>query len=446
MTRWAGKPGGAPTAAMAGDTLALLGGQPAITLDQTAAARWPLVEAEERAAVEAVLASGEWSTAPVARQLEAEFAAYHGVRYALSTNNGTAALHAAYFALGLGPGDEVISPSATYWATAVPVLNCGAIPVFADVDPETLCIDPADVERRITPRTRAIVVMHNGGMPCEMDTLLALARRHGLRVVEDASHAHGATYRGRKVGAFGDVAAFSLQTSKLCPAGEGGILLTDDEALLRRATALGHYERLGRRPAAGDPEQAPTEDEYDRFRHTSFGYKYRISPLNAAVGRVSLAKLDERNRQRNAGVQYLLDGIAEIPGLTPPRIPDHIQRVYYGQPRLRYDAEFGGLPLDRFVEALRAEGARVSGGTQLRHRGGLHTQPLFVERAHWAFHHPANAQSVAQARYGAGALTVTDDPPRDRISLPNFPRPTKELLEQYVAAFHKVARNAAQLL
>jgi hypothetical protein len=114
---------------------------------------------------------------------------------------------------------------------------------------------------------------------------------------------------------------------------------------------------------------------------------------------------------------------------------------------VRYDAaEFGGLPIERFVEALRAEGARVSGGTQLRHRGGLHTQPMFVERAHWAFHHPANAESVARVRYGAGELPVTDNPPRDRISLPAFPRPTPELLDQYVAAFHKVVRNAAQLL
>jgi dTDP-4-amino-4,6-dideoxygalactose transaminase len=429
--------------------LALLGGPPAITADQTEAARWPLVEAEEQAAVQEVLASGDWSTSPVARLLEEEFAAYHGARYALSTNNGTAALHGAFFALGLGPGDEVICPSATYWATAVPVLNCGAIPVFADVDPETLGLDPADVARRVTPRTKAVVVMHSGGMPCEMDALLDVARRHGLRVVEDASHAHGATYKGRKAGTFGDVAAFSLQTSKLCPAGEGGVLLTDDAAILRRATALGHYERLGRGPreAAGREGDEAGEDEYARFRHTSFGYKYRISPLNAAVGRVSLAKLDERNRRRNAGIERLLEGLSEVPGLTPPAIPDYVQRVYYGQARVRYDAaELGGLPVERFVEALRAEGARVSGGTQLRHRGGLHTQPLFLERAHWAFQHPANAESVARARYGVGALPVTDNPPRDRISLPNFPRPTPELLEQYVAAFHKVARNAVRLL
>jgi perosamine synthetase len=424
--------------------LALLGGPALVTLDQTEAARWPLVEPEERAAVDAVLASGDWSTSPVAGQLEAEFAAYHGVRYALSTNNGTAALHAAFFALGLGPGDEVICPSATYWATAMPVLSCGAIPVFADVDPETMGIAAADVERRITPRTRAIVVMHSGGMPCDMDALLDVARRHRLKVVEDASHAHGATYRGKRVGTFGDVAAFSLQTSKLCPAGEGGILLTDDAAVFRRATALGHYERLGRAPAPGDAAD-PDADEYARFRHTSFGFKYRISPLNAALGRVSLAKLDARNRRRNEGIAYLLDGISEVPGITPPEIPDHIERVYYGQPRVAYDPDVYGVPVERFVDALRAEGARVTWGTQLRHRGGLHTQPVFLERAHWAFQHPANAASVASVRYGPGTLPATDEPPRDRITLPSFPSPTKALLDQYIAAFHKVARNAGQL-
>ena len=425
--------------------LALLGGPALVTLDQTEAARWPLVEPEERAAVDEVLASGDWSTSPVAEQLEAEFAAYHGVRFALSTNNGTAALHAAFFALGLGPGDEVISPSATYWATAMPVLSCGAIPVFADVDPETLCLDPADVERRLTPRTRAIVVMHSGGMPCDMDALLDVARRHRLKLVEDASHAHGATFRGRKVGTFGDVAAFSLQTSKLCPAGEGGILLTDDAAVYRRATALGHYERLGRNEAPGEDPQDPHGDEYARFRHTSFGFKYRISPLNAALGRVSLAKLDARNARRNEGIAYLLNGIAEVPGITPPAIPDHIERVYYGQPRVAYDPDVYGVPVERFVDALRAEGARVTWGTQLRHRGGLHTQPVFLEQAHWAFQHPANAASVAGVRYGSGTLPTTDEPPRNRITLPSFPSPTKALLDQYIAAFHKVARNAGQL-
>jgi perosamine synthetase len=418
------------------DRLALFGGPPAITLDQTEALRWPVVEQEEIQAVHEVLASGQWSIAPVTAQFEQEFAAYHGVRYALAHTNGTAALHAAFFAIGLGPGDEVIVPSATYWATAMPALALGAIPVFADIEPESMNIDPDDIARKITPRTRAIVVMHNGGMPCEMDPIMDLARRHGLKVVEDASHAHGARYKGRKVGTFGDVAAFSLQTSKLCPAGEGGMLMTDNQAYYERAVLLGHYERIG---------TLPTEANR-RFQHTGFGFKYRISPLSAALGRVALAKLDERNRRRNANIQYVLAGLAELPGLRPQRVPEYIERVYYGAPWVHYDPEeLGGVPVERFVEALRAEGARVRGGTELRHRGGLHSQPLFTELAHPAFLHPANAEILKRIRYGPGTLPVTDNPPRNRITLPTFPQAGRELLDQYIAAFRKVVVHAGEL-
>lgn len=418
------------------DRLALFGGPPAITLDQTEALRWPPVEQEEIQAVHEVLASGQWSIAPVTAQFEQEFAAYHGVRYALAHTNGTAALHAAFFAIGLGPGDEVIVPSATYWATAMPALALGAIPVFADIEPESMNINPDDIARKITPRTKAIVVMHNGGMPCEMDPIMDLARRHGLKVVEDASHAHGARYKGRKVGTFGDIAAFSLQTSKLCPAGEGGMLITDSQEYYERAVLLGHYERIG---------TLPTEASR-RFQHTGFGFKYRISPFSAALGRVALAKLDERNRRRNANIQYVLAGLAELPGLRPQRIPEYIERVYYGAPWVHYDPEeLGGVPVERFVEALRAEGARVRGGAELRHRGGLHSQPIFTERSHPAFQHPANVEIIARVAYGPGTLPVTDNPPRNRIALPTFPQAGRELLDQYIAAFRKVVMHAGEL-
>ena len=175
-------------------TLALLGGDPAITLDQTEAMKWPLVEQEELDAVAEVAGSGEWSNHPIRDELEAEFASYIGVNYALAHNNGTAALHACAFALGIGPGDEVICPATSYWATAVPVLTVGAIPVFADVEPVFLNLDPAAAEGRITPRTKAIVICHRGGMPCDMDGFTDLAQRYGLKLIEDASHAHGSSY------------------------------------------------------------------------------------------------------------------------------------------------------------------------------------------------------------------------------------------------------------
>jgi perosamine synthetase len=418
------------------DRLALLGGPAAVTLDQTEALRWPIVEQEEIDAVTAVAASGQWSLSPVSAAFEDEFAAYHGVRFAVAHTNGTAALHAAFFALGLGPGDEVIAPSATYWATAMPILAVGAIPVFADIDPATMNIDPADIARRISPRTRAIVVMHGGGLPCDMDPIMDLAHQHGLKVVEDASHAHGARYKGRRTGTFGDVAAFSLQTSKLCPSGEGGVLITNNQEYFERTILLGHYERIG---------TLPTEAN-QRFQHTSYGFKYRISPFSAALGRVALAKLDARNRRRNDNIHYLLERLDQLPGLQAPVLPPSIERVYYGQPRVTYDATaLGGLPVDRFVEALKREGARVSGGSQLRHRGGLHTQPVFTEGAHPAFHHPANAESMASVRYGLGTLPVTEAPPRNRINLPTFPRADRDLLNQYVEAFRKVVTQADEL-
>ena len=417
-------------------TLALLGGDPAITLDQTEALKWPLVEQEELDAVAEVAGSGEWSNHPIRDELESEFAAYIGVNYALAHNNGTAALHACAFALGIGPGDEVICPATSYWATAVPVLTVGAIPVFADVEPVFLNLDPAAAEGRITPRTKAIVVCHRGGMPCDMDGFTSLAQRYGLKLIEDASHAHGSSYRGRKIGSWGDVAGFSMQTSKVMPSGEGGLFTTNEREYYDRAVLLGHYERI-----------RDLDNEDRRFEHTGFGFKYRISPLHAAIGRVALAKLDERNARRNAGIQYLYDQVSEIPGFSVPPMPDHVERVYYRSPFMIYDPdELGGLSADRFTQALQAEGARLGTSTRLRHRGGLHTQPLFVERKHWAFEHPANAEAAAHVQYGPGTLPVTEDPPVNRVSLPRFTQPTPELLDQYVAAFRKVAANAGGLL
>lgn len=418
------------------DRLALHGGSPAITIDQTEASRWPIVGQQEMDAVADVTSNGGWSDNETAIRLEEQWAAYLGVRYALAHNNGTSALHACVFALGLGPGDEVICPATTFWATAMPVLNVGAIPVFGDVDPVFLNLDPEDVEHRITSRTKAIVVCHRGGMPCDMDAFVDLASRHGLKLIEDASHAHGATYRGRKIGSFGDVAGFSMQTSKLMPAGEGGLFVTNKREYLDRAVLLGHYERI-----------KDVDDEEDRrLQHTGFGFKYRISPLNAALGEASLDQLDDRNEARNAGIHYLREQLAEVPGVVSPEIPDHISAVHYLPGFMLYESsQLGGLPVDRFVEALKAEGAQVEGGTSMRHRGGLHVQPVFTDLKHWAFKHPANAESVRNVEYGEGQLPVTDDPPKDRIDLPLLPRPTQELLDQYIEAFRKVAVNAASL-
>ena len=422
------------------ERLALLGGGPAITLDQEEASRWPVPERDEIEAVSELVRGGTWSQLArhgEADQLEREFADYIGVRHALAHNNGTSALHACAFALGLGPGDEVIVPSATYWATVMPMLTTGAIPVFADVDPVFLNLDPNDVEGKITPRTKAVVVCHQGGMPCDMDAFTELARRRGIALVEDASHAHRRDLQGPKDRVI-------RRRCRLLHAGlqahavwRGGHLRLGLQRVHGQATLLGHYERVGE---LEDPEQS-------RFKSTGLGYKYRISPLHAALGRVSLSKLDQRNSARNGGIEYLYEQLAEIPGVTPAPVPDHVDRVYFLPGFVLYEpAELGGLPVDRFVEALYAEGAKVTGGTHLRHTGGLHTQPLFAERRHWAFEHPANRESLSSVTYGDGTLPVTEDLPVNRISFPNLPRPSRELLDQYVEAFRKVAVHASDLM
>jgi hypothetical protein len=226
------------------DTPAVLGGAPAVTASQDEAHRWPiLTEADERAVLE-VLRSGDLSIHPVVSDLEDDFRQWLGVEHAVAHNNGTGALHAAMHALEISAGDEVIVPSATWWASVMPVLHQGAVPVFAETEFDCGGLDPADVEAKITDRTKAIVVVHLFGMPSKMDALTDVARRHGLRVLEDASHAHGATYHGRPVGTLGDAAVFSMQANKLVPSAEGGVLVTNDAELRDRVIRYGHYERL----------------------------------------------------------------------------------------------------------------------------------------------------------------------------------------------------------
>jgi len=410
---------------------AILGGAPAVTLDQTEANRWPIIGPDEEAAVLEVLRSGRLSLHETVQGLEDDYRRWLGVRHAVAHCNGTSAILAALHAFELQPGDEVIVPSATYWATVTPVLHVGGIPVFAELETACLGLDPADVAARITPRTRAIIVVHLFGMPSRMNELMALAREHDLRVLEDASHAHGARYGGRPIGTLADAAVFSMQTNKLCPAGEGGMLVTDDGEIAEKAVRLGHYERL---LGLTTPNR--------RFAATGFGLKLRMSPLNAAVARAQLARLDERNARRNDNIAYLSAKLAGLGFETfaSPAEPPGTERVYF-EYLIGCDAGRFGAPIDSIVKALRAEGAAVE-----RPRYPLlHQQPLFTE-GHWA----------AVARLGPRAdrpLPVYDprDLPRTTagngslLKLPSFPQASRELLDQYAAAFEKVLANAAAL-
>ena len=225
------------------DTLALLGGDKAVTSERPDLFAWPIVTERHEQAVLDVLRSRRMSGIELTKQFERKYAQALGRKYGLAYHNGTAAILGAMYGLGVGLGDEVICPSITYWASVAQAYTLGATPVFADVDPETICINPADIEHRIMPRTKALVVVHYAGMPAEMDAIMKIAAEHNLKILEDASHAHGALYKGRQIGTFGEAAAFSLMTGKALAIGEGGILFTDDKQVYERALLFGHYIR-----------------------------------------------------------------------------------------------------------------------------------------------------------------------------------------------------------
>jgi perosamine synthetase len=406
---------------------AILGGSRAVTYDGAAANRWPEITNEEETAILQVLRDGDLSLHPVTRELEDDYRQYFGVRHALAHCNGTAALLAGFFAIDLQPGDEVLVPSATHWASVVPMLWVGAIPIFCESELERLGIDPADAEKRITSRTRAIVVCHLWGMPSKMTELMDLARRRNLKVVEDASHAQGATWRSRQCGTLCDVSIFSLQTCKLAPAGEGGMLLTDDEAIYERAICLGDIMRI-----------IELESPSRRLAATSFGLKTRIAPLSAAVARAQLAHLAERNAKRNDNLGFLSVELEKL-GFTTFLPPAHIKRVYF-EYLVRCPDDMP-ISVARLIEALRAEGCEVD---QPRYPL-LHQQPLFTEGLFARIGALAGRDDLSLPNYPPDALPRTARENERLIKLPSFPFAERPLLQQYVNAFQKVMSNVGRI-
>ncbi len=414
--------------AVTADRPAILGGRKAVTSDGWEANRWPIITEDDIAAVTDVLRSGELSLHKVTQALEEDYRTWLGVKHALACCNGTSAIFAAMHAFGLQPGDEVLVPSATYWASVMPVLWCGAVPIFCESESEQLGLDPEDVEKKITSRTRAMVVVHLWGMPSKMDALLPIAERHDLKVFEDASHAHGAKWRGRWVGTLGDAAVFSLQTNKLAPAGEGGILVTNNDAIHEHALCLGHFERI-----------LNLQTSARRFAGTGFGMKHRMAPLSAAVARVQFRHLAERNARRNANIVYLSRRLEKL-GINTFLPPSDVERMYFLF-IIQNDESRTGLTTDRLVAALRAEGCDV-----VRPKYPLlHQQPVFTEGR---FIEIARLQSLPRETlptYRPDALPRTTAANASLIQLPSFPSAERPLLDQYAKAFEKVLAAAPDI-
>ncbi|MDE0682330.1 MAG: DegT/DnrJ/EryC1/StrS family aminotransferase, partial [Candidatus Poribacteria bacterium] len=284
---------------------------------------WPEVTKSDRDAIAEVIAS-ERITEQQRIQSEGlaqEWAEYMGVQYCIPVNSGTAALHLCVAGAGIEPGDEVIVPAFTFWATAAAVLHHNAIPVFVDIDPVTYCIDPNEIEAKITERTRAILPVHIHGIPADMDPILAIAKKHNLKVIEDVAQAHGARYKGKLCGSFGDAAGYSTQASKTLSSGcQGGLFTTDDEEIYKRAALLQYF---------GEIVVPGREREEQAYNAYGLGWMYRGDMFSQAFIRSQLKRLDANNALRIENCNYLTLHLSELDGIETPFTPDGCEPVYY---------------------------------------------------------------------------------------------------------------------
>lgn len=422
--------------------LAIFGGPKAVTAPEeqkTAIMKWPIYTKEDEAAIVEVLYNGSASSVDVTQKFEAEFCKWIGTKYALGFCNGTASIYAALYGVGVGRGDEVIMPSIVYWAAGTQAMTLGASVVFANINNETLCIDPDDVEAKITPKTKAIIVTHYCGHPCDMDRIMAIAKKHNIKVVEDVSHAQGGLYKGRKLGTIGDVGAMSLMAGKSFAIGEGGMLVTDNREIYDRAIALGHYERFTKdfieteslKPFAGLPLG---------------GFKFRMHQMSSAVGLVQIKYIDERCAEIRKAMNYFWDLLEGVPGIRAHRVDESTgsnMAGWYSARGLYVPEELGGLSVTRFAEAVRAEGGFCSGGANLP----LHTHGLFKAADVYGDGKPTRiAFAQRDVREDDKNLGPAEEMGKRLFSIPWFKKFEPELIEQYANAFKKVCENYEELL
>ena len=422
------------------EQLAIHGGKP--TVPEGTIKPWPHITDADRQAVMEVLSSDSINEQRKIQSeaLSQEWAAYVGRKYCIPTNSGTAALHMCIAALGIEPGDEVIVPAFTFWATAAAVLHHNAIPVFVDIDSKTFCIDPAQIEAKLSERTKAVIAVHIHGMPADMDGVLTVAQQYGLKIIEDAAQAHGSRYKGMPCGSIGDVAGFSTQMSKTLTTGsEGGLFVTDDEDYHKQAALLQYFGELV------VPGRERQEQEYNAF---GLGWMYRGDVFGQAFIRSQLKRLDANNALRIRNCNFLTEHLSKIKGVETPYVPPQCESVFYNYV-IGVKPDELGLSVsprvfrEKVQEALTAEGLHV-GQWQRR---------------------PVPAQEIFQSQIGYGkgcpwtcghAQPVeyrTEDYPNATAFIDSHfylfdvnPPNDLDLMKLYVEAIEKVMDNPDQLV
>jgi perosamine synthetase len=421
------------------EKLAILGGPKAV---EKPAATWPddflrMYGDKEIQALTRVIRSGTvWgASSPEVTAFQEEFARYAGTKHAVATNSGTAALHSAMAAAGVGPAVEVITSPHTFIASASSVLHHNGIPIFADIDPKTYTIDPEKIEQKITKYTKAIEPVHIYGLPADMDRIKKIADSYGLIVIEDASQAHGAVYKGKKVGSLGDMAAFSLNATKNMMSGEGGVVTTDND---QYADQVARVRIFGEAIRPGQPMD---------YKAAQMGWMYRMTELNAAFARVQLGRLDETNRVRIENAQYLTKKLERIAGFILPYVPSDRTSVYWHY-KIRVDPEALDLEIsahefrDRVVAALTAEGVKAA----IWCKEPVYKQPLFQTLEGYGLGCPWKCPHVKRKiEYKEGDCPVAERISNETFDVQVHPPNGIDIMEEYVRAFEKVSLNARDL-
>jgi dTDP-4-amino-4,6-dideoxygalactose transaminase len=399
---------------------------------------------EEKAAVGEVLDSGvlsdflaTWSPqfygGPRVRRLEQEWQQYFGVRHAVAMNSGTSALYAAIGAAGVEPGDEVIVSPITMTASASAALVYGALPVFADIDPDTFCITAETIEQRLSPSTRVIMAVDILGHPADMDPIIDLARRRGLTVIEDAAQAPGAKYNGRYAGTLADIGVFSLNSHKTIQSGEGGVAVTNDDRLAERLQLIRNHAEM------------VVEGKGVTDLVNMVGFNYRMTEIEAAIAYAQLEKLEDLLLPRIAAADYLSEHLRNLPGITTPVVGRNVRHAYYLYP-VRYDENVSGVPRDRIVDALNAEGIpMVKGYTAPLYFAPLYQQRIAFGNRGFPFNYNRNAEEVS---YRRGICPVAERMWERELMVTNVCRAgvTQQDLLDVVLAFEKVLGHADELL
>lgn len=414
----------------------MLGGQP---LWKGEFPRYVTIGAEEKAAVLQVLESGvlsnfygshcpEFYGGPTVQSFEREWAEYFDASFAITMNSATSCLYAAVGALEIGPGDEVITTPYTMSATASGILVYCGVPVFADIDPDVFALDPTSVEAKITPRTKAIIVTHLFGHPADMDGILSIARRHHLRVIEDSAQAPGAHYKGKKVGTIGDIGVFSLNCHKTIQTGEGGVCVTENPELAKRL-------QLIRNHAEAVIEGGMKVESMVNM----IGWNYRMTEIEAAIGREQLKRLQGFTDRRWELATRLTERLQELSGVIPPVVRPDCSHAYYVY-AVKVEVEKLEVSRDLFAQALRAEGIPASSG----YMRPLYTFPLYRQRVlfgktGYPFSAPYYQGTVD---YRDGLCPVTEEVERHIMGLETIRDPlTPRDIDIIADGFEKVLDN-----